>query len=121
MLDLQFICDNVALVEENCKKRNVRVDISKIVDLRAQRGGLISAGDELRRQQKEVSGSIPKASAEERPALIEQGKQLREQVSQKETELAELEAELRELQSAIPNLTHPDAPEGGEDDAKLVR
>lgn len=121
MLDLQFICDNVALVEENCKKRNVRVDISKIVDLRAQRGGLISAGDELRRQQKEVSGSIPKASAEERPALIEQGKQLREQVAQKETELAELEAELRELQSAIPNLTHPDAPEGGEDDAKLVR
>lgn len=120
MLDLQFICDNRDEVEKNCKARGVNVDIDAVISLRDERNQLIASGDELRRQQKEVSGRIPKASAEERPVFIAQGKQLREQISETEAKQKEVEARLRAEQSLIPNMTHPDVPVGGEHDASEV-
>ncbi|MCA9033791.1 MAG: serine--tRNA ligase [Planctomycetaceae bacterium] len=121
MLDLQFICDHRDEVEQNCQNRGVQVDIASIVRLRDERSSLITHGDELRRQQKELSAQIPKASAEERPALIEKGKQLREQVASAEEKQKLVEEQLRSEQSRVPNMTHPDAPLGGEDDARELR
>ncbi len=121
MLDLQFICDNAELVEQNCKNRGVECDVPKILELRQQRSSLISAGDSIRQQQKESAGKIPKATAEERPALIAAGKQLKVDVAENEAELKVVEAELFEEQSKLPNMTHPAAPMGGEDDATLLR
>jgi seryl-tRNA synthetase len=121
MLDLQFICDNKELIEQNCEARGVRVDVGSVITLREKRNSLISSGDDLRRQQKETSAQIPKASAEDRPALIERGKSLREQVSAIESEQKEVDDQLRDVQAQIPNMTHPDAPIGGEDDATEIR
>ncbi len=121
MLDLQFICDHRDLVVDNCKKRGVEVNVDAVVRLRDERNALIAKGDELRRQQKELSAQIPKASAEERPKLVEQGKQLRDQVSQTEEQQKKVEEQLREEQIRIPNMTHPSAPIGGEEDAFELR
>lgn len=122
MLDLQFICDNLELVAENCRNRGVKVDLSQLAGLRDQRSALIAAGDALRHEQKETSSRIPKAAADEKQALVARGRELREQVSVREVELKEVETRLREIQSQIPNLTHPDAPVGRtEDDSVTVR
>ena len=121
MLDLQFICDHRDLVVDNCKKRGVEVNVDAVVRLRDERNALIAKGDELRRQQKEVSAQIPKASAEDRPKLVEQGKQLRDQVSQTEEQQKKVEEQLRDEQIRIPNMTHPSAPIGGEEDAFEIR
>ncbi|MEZ6122304.1 MAG: serine--tRNA ligase [Planctomycetaceae bacterium] len=121
MLDLQFICDHREEVEQNCKARGVQADVAAVVQLRDERNRLIVAGDDLRRQQKEASAKIPKATAEERPALIELGKQLRDQIAEAETAQKQIEARLHEAQSQIPNMTHPSAPTGGEDDATEIR
>lgn len=121
MLDLQYICDNLEAVAANCSARGVDVDIAAIVRLREDRNSRIAQGDDLRRQQKEVSGQIPKASNEERPALIAQGKELREQIAQIDGELKGVETQLNELHAQVPNITHPEAPVGGEDDASELR
>lgn len=121
MLDLQYICDNADDVKKNCEARGVAVDIDSVVSLRDERNKLIGAGDELRRQQKETSSKIPKASAEERPSLIEAGKKLRGEISEVEGKQKEVEASLQAIHSLIPNMTHPDVPVGGEDDASEVR
>ena len=121
MLDLQYICDHRDLVVDNCKKRGVEVNVDAVVRLRDERNALIAKGDELRRQQKEVSAQIPKASAEERPKLVEQGKHLRDQVSQTEEQQKKVEEQLRDEQIRIPNMTHPSAPIGGEEDAFELR
>lgn len=121
MLDLQFICDNAELVEQNCKNRGVECDVPKIIELRQQRSSLISAGDEIRRQQKESAAKIPKATPEELPALIEAGKQLKVDVAENDAELKKVEEQLYEEQSKLPNMTHPAAPLGGEDDATQLR
>ncbi|MEZ6132308.1 MAG: serine--tRNA ligase [Planctomycetaceae bacterium] len=121
MLDLQFICDHADDVKRNCEARGIKVDVDTVVRLRDERNRCIAEGDELRRQQKEASAKIPKASTEERPGLIELGKQLREKISASETEQKDIESRLHAEQILIPNMTHPDAPVGGEDDASEIR
>ncbi|MEW4489704.1 serine--tRNA ligase [Thalassoglobus sp. JC818] len=121
MLDLQFICDNADLIEKNCQARGVPCDIPRLIELRKKRSELIVAGDDLRRQQKETAAKIPKATSEERPALIEFGKNLKTQVAENESTLKEIETDLNAELSRLPNLTHPDAPIGGEEDAVVLR
>ncbi|MFO1041991.1 MAG: serine--tRNA ligase [Planctomycetaceae bacterium] len=121
MLDLQFVCDNLEAIRTNCKHRHVEADLHHIVSLRDRRSMLIVQTDEVRHEQKETSALIPKAAAADKPALIEKGRALRERVGQLEADLAKVEAEVRTALMTIPNLTHPDAPIGGEADSKTVR
>ncbi len=116
MLDLQFICDNLEAVSENCTNRGVTVDLDQLVILRKERNKLIAAGDELRREQKETSAKIPKATdADEKQKFIARGKELREQVNENESKQKEIDTTLRAIQADIPNMTHPDAPIGKTD------
>jgi seryl-tRNA synthetase len=122
MLDLQFICDNVELIAENCRERGVEVDLEKLVQLRRRRGELISEGDHLRHEQKDLAARIPKEKdAAQKQALVARGKQLKELVAANEAAVREVEVDLRQEQMRVPNLSHPDAPRGTEADSKVVR
>jgi seryl-tRNA synthetase len=122
MLDLQFVCENLEAVQQNCRNRGVSVDLSRITSLRELRGKLIAAGDNLRREQKELSAQIPKTKdADEKQKLIAKGKELREAIAANEKQVADVEPQLREVLCNIPNMTHPDAPTGGEADSKCLR
>ena len=112
MLDLQFVVENREAVEANCRNRGVPLDLSKLLDLAGQRRTLIMQGDDLRREQKEVSAQIPKAPAADKPTLVARGKELRELVQKAEADLVTVEEQLRLEQMQIPNMTHPDAPVG---------
>ncbi|HET6328382.1 MAG TPA: serine--tRNA ligase, partial [Planctomycetaceae bacterium] len=121
MLDLQFVCEHQALVEENCRNRGVRVDVARVVELAGQRRQLIVEGDKHRHEQKEIAAQIPKiADKAQRQALVDNGKELKTLVAENETALKALESQLRELEMQIPNLTHPDAPVGTGDQANLT-
>lgn len=114
MLDLSFICDNSAAVEENCHRRGATANVALVVELAARRREMIAEGDRLRHEQKEVSGQIPKAAPDQKQRLIARGKELRELVAQNDQRLRDVEERLRLEQARIPNMTHPDAPVGGE-------
>ncbi len=118
MLDLQFVCENQALVEENCRNRGVKVDVARVVELAGQRRQLIVEGDKHRHEQKEIAAQIPKiADKAQRQALVDRGKQLKQLVAENDAALKTLESQLRELELQIPNMTHPDAPVGAGDQA----
>lgn len=122
MLDLQFICDNRDLVETNCRNRGVTVDLDALLRLRERRNVLIQQQDSLRHEQKETSAGIPKTKdADEKARLIARGKELREQIAAAETDRKQVEDELRTIQAAIPNLSHPESPIGGEDASVTLR
>jgi seryl-tRNA synthetase len=122
MLDLQFICDNLDAVAENCSNRGVEVNLQRLVELRDRRSALIVEGDQKRREQKETSSQIPQAAdPEQKQKLVARGRELREQVSANEAELREVETELLSEQSRIPNMTHPDAPVGDESASRVLR
>ncbi len=120
MLDRRFIVENAALVKENCARRGAKVDVDRLVALDADRRARQTEVDQLNRQANEVSKSIGQTKdAAEREARKEEGRKLREQVSAVQAELERLEVDLDALQRAIPNLSHPEAPIGGDDTANL--
>jgi seryl-tRNA synthetase len=123
MLDLQYICDHVDEVAENCRNRGVAVDLLAFLDLRNRRGELISQVDALRREQNELSPQIPKEKdPQQKQVLIARGKELRQLAAQEEANLKDVEAALRAEQVKIPNMTHPAAPVGRlAEDNKVVR
>ena len=121
MLDRKFIIQNADQVRDNCQRRGVSCDIDQIITLESERLEKLKLAEELNRQANETSKQIPKAeSAEQRNGLIEKGRYLRLQKEAVQRERDQLDATIIDLQSAIPNMTHPDVPTGGEDDAKEI-
>lgn len=119
MLDRKFIIDNLDAVAANCKKRGVDCDVAAIVDLNESRLEKLKLSEDLNRQANETSKLIPKAKDKaERDDLISKGRQLREAKESAQSEHDELESQINAVIADLPNMTHPDVPLGGEDDAK---
>ncbi|MGW4396059.1 serine--tRNA ligase [Amycolatopsis nivea] len=95
--------------------------VDKLLDLDQRRRSAIATADKLRAEQKSVSKQVPKASAEEKPALLARAKDLSAQVKSAEVEQNEASEEFDQLFRILPNLVHPDAPIGGEDDFAVLK
>ncbi|MFO0789954.1 MAG: serine--tRNA ligase [Pirellulales bacterium] len=122
MLDKRFILENPELVQRNCDIRGVKADVARFVDLETQRRKLQSEVEELSRMANVVSKSIGQAKdAAERDARKEEGRQLREKKDKVQEDIDRLGAEATLIHNAMPNLTHPESPVGGEDASKELR
>lgn len=120
MLDRRFILENAAAVKQNCVNRGVNCDVDRFLELEAKRKGLLLQVEELNRKANEGAKTIGKAKdAAEKEAIKEEGRQLREQKETIQALHGQLEAEIHAIQLTIPNLAHPDAPVGGDDQANL--
>lgn len=119
MLDRKFVLDNVDLVQENCRLRGADADVAKVATLEKARRQKQQETEDFNRRANETSKLIGKASAEERPQIIEEGRKLREEKDAAHKEVDRLDAEIIDLLRLIPNLTHPEAPVGADDQANL--
>ncbi|MDO5553447.1 MAG: serine--tRNA ligase [Planctomycetia bacterium] len=115
MLDRRYILDNTEAVKQNCKNRNVQVDVDRFVELETLRRDNQKKLEQLRQESNMVSKSIGKATPEERPAKMELGRQLRESITGITNILDEIEQEADAIVRSIPNMAHPDAPIGDDD------
>ena len=119
MLDRKYIIQNPDAVRENCERRGVPCDVDRIVALDKQRLQKLQLAQELNQQANETSKKIATAKdASERAELIELGRSLRQQKEAAQSEHDQLDQEIQSIQTLIPNLTHPDVPTGGEEDAQ---
>ncbi|MFM7035672.1 MAG: serine--tRNA ligase [Planctomycetia bacterium] len=122
MLDRRFVADNVDLVATNCRNRGSSADVTAFAELDRLRRQMQADIDGLNQQAGQVSKSIGKAAdAAEREAKKAEGRRLREEISALEARLVQITAESDAILKAIPNLTHPAAPVGGEDAAAEIR
>ena len=122
MLDKRFILENAQIVQENCNRRGVKVDVDRFVDLESQRRKLQAEIEELSRLANQVSKSIGQAKDDvEREARKDEGRRLREMKEKIEEHMERLAAEAAVIHNAMPNLTHPEAPIGGDDASKELR
>jgi seryl-tRNA synthetase len=113
MLDATFIREHLDEVKTNCRNRNVKADVDRVVHLDDERKRLVQQTQVIQQRQNEVSKLIPK---EKDPAkkqeLIAEGKRLREEVVGLERQLKDVQEQLHAALLTIPNMTHPDAPVG---------
>jgi len=122
MLDRRFILENPELVQQNCDRRGVKVDVARFVQLETQRRELQGEIEELSRQANVVSKSIGQAKSDaEREQRKEEGRRLREAKEAKQTSIDRLGAEASAIHNSMPNLTHPESPVGGEDASRQIR
>jgi seryl-tRNA synthetase len=122
MLDKRFILESPELVQENCDRRGVKVDVARFVELESQRRKLQAEVEELSRQANVVSKSIGQAKDDaEREARKDDGRRIRELKDQILAHMETLAAEAAIIHNAMPNLTHPEAPVGGADASKELR
>ncbi|MGH9025754.1 MAG: serine--tRNA ligase [Acidimicrobiia bacterium] len=77
--------------------------------------------EELRARQNAASKEIGRVPAEERDQRIAAATTLKDELVAREPALVAAEAKLRELTLQIPNPAAASVPDGGEDDAELIR
>src|ERR1700681_1684415 len=116
MLDLNFVRDNLALVEEKLRQRGMN-PVEVLKDFRtidAVPRQAITAAETLQAQRNRASEDIAKLkkSGQDASAQIQETKELREQIQESEKRAAEQEARLREILTSLPNLPHASVPVG---------
>ncbi len=122
MLDRRYIVENVDLVKRNCASRGSKADVDRFVQLEAERKAKQAELDDLNRQANDVSKSIGQTKdPEEREKRKAEGRRLRELATAAETQLNWLVEEADGILRAIPNLSHPSAPVGGEAASAEIR
>ena len=114
MLDIKYIREHVEEVKKNCEVRNVKVDIDRLLELDAKRRDLQQQIDDFKAVRNKTSKGKP--SDEDIKAM----KALGEKVKELEVQYKTLEPEYLDHLLAVPNLTHPDSPVGGESDFVVV-
>ena len=122
MIDARLLREDPEATAAALTRRGVDRDaIDQLRELDARRRRLIAQVDEARAEQAEASKAIGRASADERPALIETAQQHKERVAALEEERDRVVAEHEAAFAQIPNLPHPDAPDGQEGEGPVIR
>jgi seryl-tRNA synthetase len=120
MLDIKFIRDNIDGVKENCRNRNVTVDLDHLIALDDERRSHIQVAEDIKRRQNETAQSMKaKLEKSERDTLIALGRELKERASTADADLKKVQEELDELIRRVPNMTHADSPVAAAEDGNL--
>jgi seryl-tRNA synthetase len=122
VIDLRLTRDDPDRVRASQRARGADpAAVDRLLEADAARRAAVSAGDELRAEQKAFGRTVGKASPEERPALLERGKELAAAVKQAEAAEAEANAIMLEAHKAIDNVVSQAAPSGGEQDFVTIK
>ena len=116
MLDLNFVRDNLPLVEEKLRQRGMdpATVLKDFREVDTQRRQAITEAETLKACRNRASEDIGKLKkgGQDASALMAETKDLREQIQTREKTAADLDARLGEILSGIPNIPHASVPVG---------
>src|SRR5260221_168018 len=122
MLDITFIRQNPDAVRAAVKNKGFAVDVDDLLATDKRRREIITELEQKRAPKNQIAASIPKATKEERPALIDEGKTVKGELEKLEPSLTEIEAKFQDLMLRVPSVPRPEVPVGkGEDDNVEIR
>ena len=116
MLDLNFVRENLPLVEEKLRQRGMDPGavLKDFREVDTKRRHAITEAETSKAQRNKASEEIAKLkkAGQDASAAMAQTKELREKISDLEKTAGELDAQLREILVGIPNLPHASVPVG---------
>ncbi|HEX5202697.1 serine--tRNA ligase [Paractinoplanes rhizophilus] len=122
MIDLRLLREDPELIRAS---QRLRGEPTEAVDdlLRAdeERRAATQRFEALRSEQNSLSKRIPKASPDERAALLARTKELAAEVKAAESAASTANEALRAAHLAVPNVVQDGVPAGGEDDFVVLR
>jgi seryl-tRNA synthetase len=122
MIDMRFVRENPDAVRESQRRRgNDESTVDALLAADDARRSALQEFEAARAAQKEISRSIGKASAQERPAILARAKELSERVKELEAAANAADQAYEDANHAIQNIVLEGVPAGGEDDYEVVR
>ena len=122
MLDIDYIRNNPDAVRGAVKRKRFEVDIDRLLAVDAERRTAIVEIDKGRARRNELSSTIPKLPAADKPAAVAEAKELRDRVARLEEKLTTTQIEFDQLMLLVPNVPLPEVPDGvSDEDNKEVR
>ena len=115
MLDIKFIRGNRALIKEAARKKNISVDVDKLITLDEERLSLLREIEAIRSEQNSQSQKIQELPAEEREQAIVAMRILKESLKEKEERYRRVKKKWQDLMWQIPNIPDVTVPEGESD------
>ncbi|MDR2088824.1 MAG: serine--tRNA ligase [Clostridiales Family XIII bacterium] len=121
MLDIKYIVENPEDVKRNVAARNMVCDIDRLIELH---GGIKT----IKRRMEELNANINRnqksigaaKTAEERGAIIENGKRMKAEAAALKEELDAIGPEYEELMLSVPNTMAEDTPIGKNEELNVV-
>ena len=116
MLDLNFVRENLPLVEEKLRQRGMdpAAVLKDFREVDSRRRLAITEAETSKAQRNKASEEIArlKKSGQDATAAMAQTKELREQISTLEKTAGDLDVRLRDIMAGIPNIPHASVPVG---------
>jgi seryl-tRNA synthetase len=109
MLDIKFIRENPDKVKDGCRKKQVQVDIDKLLLLDKKRKARLKEIEDLRAKKKKFGKED-----------IKKAKEIKVLIKKAEPELKEVEKEFNELMLLVPNIPLEGVPEGEDETENVV-
>lgn len=115
MLDLKFIRENAGAVRRAIEVKGTNLDLDELLNLDRELTHLKQRVEAMQAERNANAKLVPRATPEERPALIQKGKDLGEELKALEPALRAHEEQLRQLLLRVPNIPHESVPVGKDD------
>jgi seryl-tRNA synthetase len=119
MLDLKFVRDNLAVVEQALKNRNALVDLSEFIGLDKKRRELLVEVEALKSRRNTVSQEVSRLKKEKQDAeaLIVEMRGVGDRISAMDAEVKAIEGKLTAILTYIPNVPHSSVPVGADEES----
>ena len=127
MLDLRYVSESLPEVKSALARRGFTdaTLLDRLSELAGERKAVITKVEALRQQRNDASAAMAKVADKKSEEFNEKRQRLRslgDEIKAGETKQAEVEAELERILLNLPNIPHPDTPDGlSEDDNVEVR
>ena len=112
MLDIKFIRQNPEKVKKGCRKKQVKVDITRVLTIDQEKRKYQKTLEELRAKQRRLSF--------ETPLPLKKLTGIKNEIKKIEPRVKEKEQELKNLLLQIPNLPFDNVPEGKDEKGNVV-
>ncbi len=120
MLDIKFIRENKAIVEQAAKNKGCDVDVAEVLRLDDERKSLQQKIDALRQERNEIADKMKQLQGKPDTALIERGRGIKVDLAEYEKAADEVELKYLAGLKLIPNVPLEDVPVGLSEDENVV-
>ncbi len=123
MLEIRFIRENLDLVKQSLKDRNLALDLSRLMSRDEDRRKVLAELEKLRADKNKASDEIPRLIKEKKDtsAIVAEMKNIKEKIAGLEDRLRQDTAEIEAVLLSIPNIPHLCVPRGDASQNKVVR
>jgi seryl-tRNA synthetase len=123
MLDIKYVRENVKEVKENCKNRNIKCDIDRLLELDEKGRKLMEEMEILNAKKNLLNKEVVLAKgSRDMASIFIKGKEIKEKIEGIKPELEKVEADYKLLLDMLPNIVSSDTPIGpDETENKVLR